>query len=218
MKETTKMSRAICQLEKMYNVINTEKFDGSLPTPIITIQSKPGTFGHCTCNRVWVCKDNDLYELNISAENCSCCIEEIIDTMIHEMIHLYCRINGLKETSRGNTYHNKLFKQLAEEKGLKCIPAGQYGWNTQGEGNEYLVEYALSHDWTELKIGRDAFKKVISPTGMSQYIQITTGEVTTPTQSSTRKYQCPNCKNSCRATKSINIMCMDCNMKMEVVK
>lgn len=43
MKQTIKMSRAVGQLEKMFNSINTDFFDGALPVPIITIQSKPGT-------------------------------------------------------------------------------------------------------------------------------------------------------------------------------
>lgn len=30
-------------------------------------------------------------------------------------------------------------------------------------------------------------------------------------KSSTRKYQCPCCGNSLRATKDLNILCMDCN-------
>lgn len=29
--------------------------------------------------------------------------------MIHEMVHLYCRENGIKEVSRGGKYHNVRF-------------------------------------------------------------------------------------------------------------
>ena len=43
MKETTKMSRAVGQLEKIYNSINTDIVTGELPVPSITVQSKPGT-------------------------------------------------------------------------------------------------------------------------------------------------------------------------------
>lgn len=52
MKETTKMSRAVSQLEHIYNALNTDFFDGLLPVPIITVQSKPGTYGHCTTAKV----------------------------------------------------------------------------------------------------------------------------------------------------------------------
>lgn len=43
MKQTTKMSRAVGQLEKIYRCLNEDFFDDSLPVPIITVQSKPGT-------------------------------------------------------------------------------------------------------------------------------------------------------------------------------
>mgnify|MGYP000821932326 CR=1 FL=1 len=41
MKETTKMSRAVSQLEHIYNSLNTDFFSAELPVPIITVQSKP---------------------------------------------------------------------------------------------------------------------------------------------------------------------------------
>lgn len=37
---------------------------------------------------------------------------------------------------------------------------------------------------------------------------------TAPRTSSTRKYVCPCCGNSVRATKAINIACLDCNRQM----
>ena len=46
MKETTKMSRAVSQLEHIYNNLNADFFAGELPVPIITVQSKPGTLYH----------------------------------------------------------------------------------------------------------------------------------------------------------------------------
>lgn len=38
----------------------------------------------------------------------------------------------------------------------------------------------------------------------------------TPKRSSTRKYVCPCCGNSVRATKAVNLICGDCMEKMEV--
>lgn len=104
MKQTTKMSRAVSQLEHIYNALNTDFFQNELPIPIITVQSKPGTYGHCTTSKVWQRKDGGAYELNIAAEVLNYPIEETLDTMLHEMVHLYCRENGIKEVSReGNT-------------------------------------------------------------------------------------------------------------------
>lgn len=160
MKETTKMSRAVGQLEKIYNTLNADLFGGALPVPIITVQSKPGTYGHCTTSKVWRNKESQQYEMNIAAEMLSMEIEEVLDTLIHEMIHLYCRENGIQEVSRGGKYHNGKFKALAEEKGLVCYKAGQYGWNTQGHDNDKLTEYALEKGWSEIKISREGYQRI----------------------------------------------------------
>ena len=118
MKQTTKMSRAVGQLEKIYFHLNEDFFDGGLPTPIITVQSKPGTMGHCSVAKVWQRKEDNAYELNIAAEVLNYPIEDTLDTMIHEMVHLFCRENGIKEVSRGGSYHNGRFKAEAEKRGL----------------------------------------------------------------------------------------------------
>ena len=212
MKQTTKMSRAVSQLEHIYNALNTDFFQNELPIPIITVQSKPGTYGHCTTSKVWQRKDGGAYELNIAAEVLNYPIEETLDTMLHEMVHLYCRENGIKEVSRGGKYHNKRFKAEAERRGLVCIPCGQYGWNTTP--SDKLVEYALSKGWNEIKIGRGSLPPIIR-TGASGTAQ--TGAETTgggKRLSSTRKLQCPKCGCSVRATKTVRIMCMDCMEQM----
>lgn len=37
-------------------------------------------------------------------------------------------------------------------------------------------------------------------------------------KSNVRKYQCPNCGNSVRATKEVHIGCLDCDTVMELVE
>ena len=208
MKQTTKMSRAVSQLEHIYNSLNTDFFAGELPTPIITVQSKPGTYGHCTTSKVWQRKDGGAYELNIAAEVLNYPLEEIIDTLLHESTHIFCREHGIKEVSRGGKYHNKKFKEIAEAHGLTCVPCGQYGWNTTPGDN--LVEYALEKGWNESQIGRSSLPPFIH-TGAGGAAQ--TGANTTPggkRPSSTRKLICPRCGQSVRATRKVNILCGDC--------
>ena len=65
MKQTTKMSRAVSQLEHIYNSLNTDFFSGELPVPIVTVQSRPGTYGHCSMAKVWQRPDGNTYELNL---------------------------------------------------------------------------------------------------------------------------------------------------------
>ena len=211
MKPTTKMSRAVSQLEHIYNCLNADFFSSELPVPIITVQSKPGTYGHSSVAKVWRRQEDSTYELNIAAEALNYPIEETIDTMLHEMVHIYCREHGIKEVSRGGKYHNGLFKSIAEAHGLTCFRQGQYGWNTKPGDN--LVEYALSKGWSEIKIGRSTLPPLIrlGAGGTAQAGEQPQGG---KRPSSTRKLACPVCGQSVRATKKVNILCGDCMRQM----
>lgn len=212
MKQTTKMSRAVSQLEHIYNSLNYDFFDGTLPVPIITVQSKPGTMGHCSVAKIWRRSEDDrTYELNIAAEVLNYPIEETLDTMIHEMVHLYCRENGIKEVSRGGRYHNGRFKEEAERRGLECYQCGSAGWNTRP--SDRLVEYALTKGWNEIRIGRNTLPPAMR-TGASGTAQPGAVSGGGKRPSSTRKLICPKCGQSVRATKTVNILCGDCMERM----
>ena len=205
------MSRAVSQLEHIYNSLNADFFAGELPTPIITVQSKPGTMGHCSVSKIWQRKEDKTYELNIAAEVLNYPIEETLDTMLHEMVHLYCRQHDIKEVSRGGKYHNKRFKAIAEEHGLTCVPCGQYGWNTTPGDN--LVEYALNKGWNEILLGRNSLPPAMR-TGANGTAQPGTAPGGGKRPSSTRKLICPKCSQSVRATRKVNILCGDCLLPM----
>lgn len=205
------MSRAVSQLEHIYNSLNADFFAGELPTPIITVQSKPGTMGHCSVSKIWQRKDDKTYELNIAAEVLNYPIEETLDTMLHEMVHLYCRQHDIKEVSRGGKYHNKRFKAIAEAHGLTCVPCGQYGWNTTPGDN--LVEYALNKGWNEILLGRNTLPPAMR-TGATGTAQPGTAPGGGKRPSSTRKLICPKCSQSVRATRKVNILCGDCMERM----
>ena len=213
MKQTTKMSRAVSQLEHIYNSLNTDFFGGELPVPIITVQSKPGTYGHCSVAKVWQRPDGGAYELNIAAEVLNYPIEETLDSMIHELVHLFCRQHGIQEVSRGGTYHNKRFKEEAERRGLECYRTEKYGWNTRP--TDRLVEYSLEKGWNEIQIGRSSVPPFFH-SGAVGTAQGGTGADTTGGKrpSSTRKLICPRCGQSVRATRKVNILCGDCMERM----
>lgn len=213
MKVTDKMSRAVGQLEKMYNVLNLDLFAGELPTPIITVQSKPGSMGHSSVAKVWRKPNAQTYELNIAAEVLDYPIEETLDTIIHEMVHLYCREHQIKECSRGGAYHNKKFKAEAEKRGLTCIYTGEkYGWNTTPGDN--LVEYALEKGWSEIRIGRGGSLQGIRIPGEKGTKEGEKQPTGGKRKSSTRKYICPTCGMSVRATKEVFIICGNCQERM----
>lgn len=217
MKELVKSSRVVGYIEKMYRQLNADKFNNELEGPIITIQNTPGAYGHVTCGKVWKSKDTHRYELNIGAGTLNRPIENVVSTLLHEMVHIFNLQHDIKDTSRGNTYHNKKFKVKAEEVGLIIEHDDRYGWSVTTPGDE-LIEYICLHEWEDILINRGTPVRI--PIGTAAGNKSTdNGEMPPKIKtSSTRKYQCPKCRMSVRATKTVNILCGDCMTRMEVVE
>jgi len=131
--------------------------------------------------------------------------------LLHEMCHLYCYENGIKDTSRGYTYHNKRFKAAAESHGLIVEHHDKYGWSITHPGDD-LLDFVLETGLTDILIFCNEYSGIsISGTGSHS----PNGDSSiAPKKSSSRKYICPCCKNSVRATKTVNIACLDCEIPM----
>lgn len=211
MKALTKYNRVAGYLEQIYRLLNERFFENTLSTPVITIQSTPNAYGHVSVNDVWETSGERKKELNIGAGTLSRPIEEVAATMVHEMVHLYCIANGIKDTSRNGTYHNKKFKTEAEKRGLSIKHHSTYGYTITNPADE-LLQFIIDNDLVDIRINRIEFYGI--PTigkGADGGSNDSGGKTEKPPKkSSTRKYQCPCCGNSVRATKDINIICGDC--------
>lgn len=218
MKETVKTSRTAGYLEKIFRALNQDFFDGELEEPIITIQSTPRAYGHVTVAKTWKRKDENRHELNLGAETLDRPIEEVVATIVHEMVHLYHLAHGVQDCSRGGTYHNKKFRDEAERRGLVVSHHDKYGW-TITEPSDRLMEYILEQGWSEIRMNRGFSWTPPPSTGGKAGAGSggVAGTGTTPKKSSTRKLTCPCCGNSVRATKAVRIMCMDCQEQMTEV-
>ena len=216
MKELIKNSRVCGYLEKIYRELNVDKFGGELEEPIITVQSTPRAYGHVTCSKVWKSKESQKYELNMGAGTIGRPIEETVSTMLHEMVHIYNLMYDIQDCSRNNTYHNKKFKAKAEEVGLIIDHDPRIGWSITSPSDE-LILYIAEKGWEDILINRQEGYRI--PIGGAKGKD--TGEdgeegKAPKKPSSTRKYICPCCGISTRATKAIRIMCMDCGEQMIV--
>lgn len=208
MKQTVRTSRTAGYLEKMFRALNADSFGGEIDEPIITLKKTPAAYGHVTVSETWLVKGEGVKELNISTNYLRRPIEEIVATMLHEMTHLYNMQKGVKDTSRGYSYHNEKFRDEAQKHMISIEKDDKYGWTITKPTDE-LLEYILEKGWSEIDMNEgidlaDLFG------GMGK------GGKPTPTKgkSNSRKYQCPKCKMSVRATKTVNIMCGDCNETM----
>lgn len=215
MKETVKTSRTAGYLEKIFRTLNRDWFSGELEEPIITIQSTPSAYGHVTVAKTWKRKDDWRHELNMGAETLDRPIEDVVATMMHEMVHLYNIAHNIQDCSRGGLYHNRKFRDEAERRGLIIKHHEKYGW-TITEPGEALLEYIINQGWTEISINRGGGVWTPPASGGRKAGEggSQDGGKTPGKRSSTRKYICPKCGQSIRATKTVNILCGDCMEKM----
>ena len=129
------------------------------------------------------------------------------------MCHCLAAEKGIKDTSgSGNFYHNRKYKEIAESHGLCVEKHPKYGLTITSPGLP-LLNFIEEQGWQDLQMCEAvSLWDVIGtlPKGAGN------GTATkTKKPSSTRKYICPCCHQSVRATKAVNILCGDCMEKME---
>lgn len=112
------------KLENLFSKFNERFYNGELQTPVITVSpdTTKGAYGWCTAWKAWsnkepktvkdvskltkedveaAKKDDGFYEINICAEHLARPFEQIAETLLHEMVHLYNLQIGVQDTSRG---------------------------------------------------------------------------------------------------------------------
>lgn len=191
----------IAELHRAFRMFNENLFNNELPEPAILIQSRGNkklTLGWCSVQKIWKNEltEEEKYEINIVAEALNRGKFPVMTTLLHEMVHLHNLVNGIKDTSRGNTYHNMKFKNTAEAHGLLVEHADKIGWSVsklQGITMDLIDSY--NFDEAVFSLGRRDLNE---------------GEEPKKKKTSSRKYYCPECGTSIRASKDVNILCGDC--------
>lgn len=213
MKQTVKTSRVAGQLEKMFRALNAHFFANELPEVVISLKKTIGAYGHFTCDKVWQAGDARRYEINLNSATLNRPIEETCATLLHEMCHLYAAEHNIKDTSgSGNSYHNKRFKLIAEQHGLEVAHHQKYGWTITSPGLD-LLNFVEQQGWQDLMMVEGI--NIWDIMGALPKGTPSSDAPKTKKPSSTRKYICPICHQSVRATKVVNILCGDCMVKME---
>lgn len=210
MKNLTSYNRVAGYLNKIFDLLNAEYFENELSRPTITIQSTPKAYGHFTLrDDTWTSTIGNTHEINIGAGTLARPIENIAATLLHEMVHYYNHVKGIQDCSRGNTYHNRRFKEAAEARGLQIAHSEKNGWSIT-EPTEELIDFIIANGLTDILINRnEGYGLRVTGTGSHDG-----SEGSGPKPSSSRKYICQCCGNSVRATKLVRIACLDCNEQM----
>lgn len=211
-KKLNNYRRTVQYLQRIYNLINIEYFNGELEEITLTVQESVRSYGHVTVSSTWFTDDKAMKELNISANYLRRDITEVVTTLIHECAHIWNMQHDIKDTSNGYVYHNKRFKETAENLGkIKVDRSEKYGW-TVSSPTEETLDFCIRNGLQDIEIGRqDTYSFGGFTGGASGNGENENPKPKKPT--STRKYICPCCGNSFRATKDINVLCMDCNVQ-----
>lgn len=65
-----------------------------------------------------------------------------VGTILHELVHAHCHEQEIKDTSNGHRYHNKKFKEIANEFGLDIEQAKTIGWSVTSVPESTQAVYA----------------------------------------------------------------------------
>ena len=106
------------RLVEAFNFFNEELGSG-LDAPVFTLipnRGRQSYYGWYWQGR-WKDGKKSLPEINITADTLKRSVEEICNTLIHEMAHYKNNVEGINDCN-ANQYHNKHFKRRAEEFGL----------------------------------------------------------------------------------------------------
>ena len=106
------------------------------------------------------------------------------------------------------------FKAKAEACDLLVEHHSTYGWSITSP-SDALLEFCMENDLREIRLCRNDFE-IFRVSGTGATAGNATKIVGGNKKSSTRKYICPCCGMSVRATRTVNIACMDCNEQLIV--
>lgn len=196
--EPMKMSETITALETLFDKLNGIYFESKLPRPVITVQSTPKAYGHCTTKQIWKSEDSAMYEINMGAEFINRPMDQTAATLCHEMVHLYCLVNDIQDTCQKGRYHNKTFKAEAEARDLHIEYDRAIGYSITSP----------TETFTE-KLKASGFDMTI------RFARVTPAKKASSEREKPHKYICPCCGQEVRSTADLNLICGVCEVPME---
>ena len=193
-----KMSETIAALEDIFDKLNAIYFEGKLPKPVITVQTTPKAYGHCSTRKIWKAGETEgMYEINLGAEYINRAKEETCATLLHEMVHLYCNETESSETCQKGRYHNKTFKAECEARDLE-------------------VEYDRANGYSHT-IPTESFKAKLTEAGVDltvRFARIMPKARAKSERAKAHSYVCPICGQTVRTTSELTLTCGVCEVPM----
>lgn len=161
------------ELYRAFDFFNDKFAEGKLPKVVITIQESGrknalGWFG----NGFWSdsITGNGVPEINLSAEYLARGPSGLLETLLHEMAHLYnAVVEEIRDCSSGQ-YHNKHFKRAAELFGLTVKRTHNKGWAYTQLGEE--AEKAIKEFNPNREVYKSLRRKRMGSNAEKRYISL----------------------------------------------
>lgn len=192
-------------INKCIAILNERVFDNKLKNLVFLIQSekatKKNTYG-TFCENIWKIDNNDYCEISLSAENLQ--LEnpnELLITLVHEMLHYDNYLKGIKDTTRDGRFHNNHFKISGNNIGLIFKDKDpKKGWS-EANPDDFLLEI---------------FKNCINSSDLDKLLKDAkrVKPIIKKISKNYSKYECINCQIMARAKKDVKLICGSCMKPM----
>lgn len=196
------------ELQIAYDQINKDLFKGRLPPCVLQFARKPRSLGYFAPQR-WSrgVEGEVVHEIALNPDH----LRErgtldALSTIAHEMVHLDQYVDG---TAPKRPYHNADFRDRMEAIGLITSDTEEEGGRRVGAKMSHYIEEGGKFDVAACRMIENGFAFTWS--------SVPSAEPTKKKKSGgTRdKYTCPDCDTNVWAKPETNIMCGDCEVKME---
>ena len=219
-KQLNNVQRAQQYLKKIFRLLNEQIFDGELEDVQVVLSNNSRVYGYYTLNSAtWTGQANGeqfaQHEIGISSQYlASREIFEVVATLTHECCHHLAHLKKVRDVSRNGYWHNKRFKQIAEQHGLIVEQHPKVGYGVTS-CSERLLQFCIDNDLQEFQLNRSSDYYI--PVGGSSPSP-GGSTATTTRRSSSYKLLCPCCGCTVRATKlGVRLMCIPCGEEMQYV-
>jgi predicted SprT family Zn-dependent metalloprotease len=184
-----------------YNIFNKELFNLELPQCFITLNRKKNIQGFFCPQAFTESTDslNFIAEISLNPDYLVKPIKETLSTLVHEMCHLWCDVQGYK-ARKG--FHSKEWGNKMLEVGLQPINA---------KTGEKAISGAKMND--EIIVG-DLFDtvcdKLLKEVSFN-LVNIPVTEVKKEREKTKFKYFCPDCDAEFSGKRDLNVLCGNCD-------
>ena len=196
-------------LTRAYDHYNKELFGGRLTTCMVTMQRHRQAYGFYAPEGF---RQRELTsgsrrkttdEIAINPDTMNRPVDEVLSTLVHEMVHLWQEHEG--KPGRGR-YHNKQWADKMEEVGLIPSHTGMPGGRRTGDRMTHYIAAGGGFSVSTKRLLDSGWK-----------LEWTGGGRPAPEKEkkiSKVKFTCPDCEQNAWAKPTANLMCGSCQVDM----